>query len=257
MDMTQEALEYLHGSGSEFNVVLDEPAAVTIAINGATHTIKKEVAKRKHQFKTLGGFIDYMNSSHCKADSGVVFVGSGVVLADLKYQVPGAEHTAALQLEFSEEYNALQKLFKGVGQRELWRLLITSLDGCLPPDLLLQVGSIKIEDSKNVSSKIQNSGLADHAASAVMKMSTVDGKGNPMQYEIGLDWTWNGRIWEAFDYQFPIPIRLELDVEGPKFTFHPRRLETILRDARLLLIGELTKGLSATEGRFTVHEGQL
>lgn len=255
--MNQEALEYLRNSGSDFKVVLDQPDSVTIAINGATQEIDKTVATRKHQFKTLGGFMDYLNSGHCKSDNGVVFVGSGVVLADLQYQVPGAEHTAALQLEFSEEYNALQKLFKGVGQRELWRLLITSLDGCLPPDLLLQVGSIKIEDSKNVNSKIQNSGLSEKATSAVMKMSTVDGKGNPQQYEIGLDWLWNGRIWEALDHQFGIPIRLELDVEGPKFTFHPRRLETILRDARMLLISELTKGLSGTEGRFTVHEGQL
>lgn len=251
---TEEALQYLHASHNEPRVILDEPTRLIIALGSQLLKIEKQLPSRNHQFSTLAGFLEYMNSWHAADDKGVVFVNGSNVVADLQYQKPGS-HRAILRLEHSEEFNALNALFKGVSQKELWRLLMTKLHGCLSDTLLFEISSLKISGGDTVTSQIQKSGLANGESKRVMKIQNVDPKVGVGDFELSLEWTWTGRIWECYDTEYEIELHLELAFDGPKFTFHPRRLDKVLNQAKQDLVGTLQGNLSANQ--FTVHEGTL
>jgi hypothetical protein len=251
MDLTAESIEKLQNSGAPVTL-FEDTESMQVAMNGDVRTIIKTVPMRMHRMDTLTGLLDYLASIHAKGDSGVVFVGDSTVTVDLQYQKPGT-HTLTLTLGRSDEYNALQSLFAGVSQKQLHNLLLTKLDACIDPALFLQISSIKIGADETIESIIKPSGLTNKSGSSKISMTFSAPKGEGTHTaEIQQKWQWKGRIWEAFDDEFVIDLTLELDSNGPKFTFHPRRLDVVLRTARLALVNELKGKVPDT---FTVHEG--
>jgi hypothetical protein len=209
---------------------------------------KKEAPARRHKFASLAGFVGYLNSKHCE-EGGVVFVGPTVAHADLRYQ-SSARHQVDLTLAKAEEFDALTRLGGGVGQKDLWRLLVSKLHGCLPEALLLAVASINVKGAIAANVEIEHTGLSQGGTSEqiVVNMGTS-------QAPVNVNWQWKGRIWECFDREFTVDLRLEIAMEdaAPKFTFHAQRLETVLREAREALVAELETTITA--GRFLVFEG--
>lgn len=225
------------------------------------HTQKLTTFERSHNFVTLEGFADYLNSTHAKDDNGIIFVGPDRVFADLIYGLGDDErksvetHTLNLALGESEEFKALRRFFSPINQRDLWKLLITKLDGCIDPKLLLAIGSIRVAAAQEAKAEIDFSGLSSGAKSASVKVNFTTKEGSQASGPIRVDWTFTGRIWESFANPYVIPLRLELEEtdKGIVFTFHPRSLESVLRQARADLVAEISSKVPAD--RFTVHEG--
>lgn len=222
---------------------------------GAADILKyaKPPVERNHAFRTLDGLLKYLNSDHCKGDKGIIFVGTNAVHVELEYRAHG-KHQVRLPLAPSEEYAALMKL-KSVAQKELWRLLVTSLWGCLPPDLLAAVRSLKVSAKDEGEVEIDSSGLSQSkGTSGIIVTFPAQNRADNFA-TIADEWTFNGRIWECFDPTFEIHTRLELTNDnGLRFTFHPRRLETRLMEARASLVANIALGIPSN---FTVHEGEF
>jgi hypothetical protein len=252
--LTAETIDRLIESGHKHEIVLDEPGRQVITINGKTVEVAKTIPARNHTFATLDGLLDYLASGHCAADHGVIFVGDNLVHADLQYQQPG-KHRASLPIGASEEYAALTVLFMGVEQKMLWRSLLSKLDGCFDVELMMQISNIQIKADYVADTKIERTGLGNTKTADVTRVTFTapDGKGTKTA-DLWTKWEWEGRIWEAFDRTFKIPLTLEINTEGkaPLFLFHPRRLDAILRTAKLALVEEI-KGKAPAS--FTVHEG--
>jgi hypothetical protein len=253
--LTPETIDRLQATASDFKIVHDDPSKVFVALNGKIAEVAKFTPKRDHVFQTLDGLIAYLASAHCAKDDGILFVGDDLIHADLQYQQRGT-HRAKLPLVKSEEYKALERLMAGVPQKELWRLLLSKLDGCLPLELMLQASNIQIKGEYVSDTKIERTGLGNSNTAQVTRITYTapDGKGTKTS-DIGTNWAFMGRIWEAYDEQFEIPLTLEIkteDVKEPLFIFHPRRLDKVLREAKLALVGELNERIV---GAFTVHEG--
>lgn len=220
------------------------------------HTFKKPPVERKHSFTSLEGFLDYLNSAHCKDDAGPIFVGETDIQVDLAYGKHSIQ-SADVSLDLSEEYSALRRLFAGLGQKDLWRELISHLDGCIDKSLLLAIGQIKLRSNNESEVRIDTTGISDKFQKDMLQIAYPDAsKQGEHIATIQTDWLWMGRIWECFDREFDIRLRLEVAVtdKGLRFIFHPRRLEKILREARLALVEEIRNKIPE---QFTVHEGRL
>jgi len=218
--------------------------------------IKHPPVARDHRFTTLDGLKDYLSSDHCK-DDGVIFVSANHVDVDLQYKQHNENaQFVSLRLEPSEEFRALEFLMKGdVGQKDLWRALITTLHGCLDQSLLMTIQQIDFKAAEQDTVKIDVSGITSNAGGRHVEVTypATGGEGSQTT-TLEVDWKWTGRIWECFDREFEIDLRLELDTsDGLSFTFHPRRLESVMRTARLALVDHIADGLPK---QFTVHEGE-
>lgn len=222
------------------------------------HVIQKVAEPAEHVFTSLEGYLSYLNSDRCAPERGIIFVGQDSVAARLKYQNV-ADDMATLKLEHSEEFKGLIRLMGGVSHKDLWRLLNTHLFAALPIDLLLQVSNIKVAGKRDADIQISDVGQVDTKKGDSLRVVWSDPKadGGSRIAEIGKNWVWEGRIWGAFTKTFRVCLVLEIDAENVKFTFHAQQLETIMRNARLELVKELTEGVAkhADTARFTVHEG--
>lgn len=207
----------------------------------------------QHKFRTVMGLTDYIAAHPVDDAPGILFVGDDKVYADCAYgSREGAQ--CVLRLEPSEEYQALEKLMEGVGQKELWRALISDLDGCFDTTLLLQVSNLEFADDSKATVKIDAAGLGDATARACFRVTTT-GEGGPSSATLTLDWTWRGRIWRCFEDQADIALRLELMKKkdgGLVFIFHPKRLSEVVDNHRQRLVERIK---AAAPERFTVHEG--
>lgn len=233
-------------------------------------TFQKQRQSRNHIFESVTGFLAFLNSSHCAIavggaanDSvsalalkpGVVFTASSTnVVADIEYgaRIP---QRAILKLDSTEEFAALLQLIgeggpkdddndepEGLSQRELWRMLISKLDGCIDSGLLLAIGSLEMSADAESKSKISLAGLRDRVSTSAVRITF--GEGNTQTADLRLDWEWKGRIWNAFDREFTVPLRLEINNDlGLRFIFHARRLQKVLIDARAALTETIAEGL--------------
>ena len=207
-----------------------------------------------HGFKTLQGLCDYMESHKVDGAQGIAFVGDKVIKADCAY----GSHSGAkcnLQMDHSEEYEALVKLFEGVSQKELWRILVTELHGCVEPELLLMIGGLEIAGGDKFQVRIDHTGLSESTGSSAFVVNTLAADGSPSQARIKCDWSWTGRVWKCFPEQCRIDLRLELvklKDGGVAFVFHPRRLSEVMDAHRAALVDAL-KGM--VPENVTVHEG--
>jgi len=224
--------------------------------SGEFKTYPKDPLKRNHIFTTLEGFTDYLTSKHCAEDSGIIFVGGGDIVVDMRYGdlLP---QRARLPLNHSEEYSSLINMMGGLKQKELWRELITAQDGCLPPDLLLAIGQIQTSITGEGSAEVDNVGMGGSSSSNTVSVTfpKIGGKEQGTA-TIQVDWTWTGRVWSAFEHMSTLDLRLEIQQgeTGLLFIFHPKRLDKMRDDTRLALVEHL-KG--AGLNNFTVHEGTL
>lgn len=256
----KEALEYLIEVGEQRERVIpvhdDGTNETKLIVHKDGQSELKEFSKppveRHHSFLSVDGFVDYLNSEHCK-NGGIIFVDSSGVKADLNYLTHG-EQFVTLPLKDSEEYSALRNLMRGVDQPALWELLVTKLNDCISSDLLLAIGSMKVHRKSESESKINVTGIRDSKGvqSTIIQYQQKDG--TPQEAEIKVDWTFKGRIWECFDKEFEIKLRLVISVDDHiVFRFVPIRLDKVLLEARQALVKEIHNNL--TPERFTVHEG--
>lgn len=248
-----ETLNQIVALGAANTVVHEDSIQISVLANGVIHTIKKDNPQRGHTFTSLEGFLSYLDSDRSGAGPGVIFVGEASVKADLDYLSP-VHQSVTLPLSFSEEYEALNGLMRGIGQKDLWRLLLTKLDGCIPVDLFMQISNIRVANESKADLQIERIGLGKVNAVSAIRVTYTTGKGSETA-DVGTEWVYEGRIWESYSKKFQIPLTMEVSTDGGlKFQFHPRKLETILRQARLELVGDVNAGVSA---RFTVHEGKF
>jgi hypothetical protein len=263
MDVTKELLDRMMQVGaSSVPAVLvyeDETRKVmrVVKTNGDLELVDfmKEPPARDHGFSSLEGFLEYLNSPHCTHDSGVVFVGNDIV-ADLNYRnvVP---HRAGVELKLSAEYMALGMLLDNpLLQKDLWRMLVTQLNGCIAPSLLLAISQIRVKASDESSVKIALTGLSDRQAAASVSVLYPDPSGKCDQTaNIPVDWDWTGRLWEPFDHETVIQLRLEVVVaDGLRFRFHAANIERVQRSERQALVEKIRGALPS---QFTCYEGTL
>ncbi|MEN6536478.1 MAG: hypothetical protein ABFD89_22675 [Bryobacteraceae bacterium] len=251
--MLKEFFDRLREVGAEPRLVHTDDLKTVFSINGDLKEISIVPPLRGHKFTSLEGLIDYLNSDRSGIGTGVVFVGETQILAELAYMERRRE-TAGTALRESEEFRGLMELTKGVAQKRLWELLVTVLFDSMNKGLLLQIQNLGVKIEKDGEISIQRSGLTDAKVSAKMTITCAKAGKADERGEVNLDWTWKGRIWECWDREFEIPLTLELNVdEGLRFIFHPNRLETRLREARLALAAHLQGKLNSE--RFRVYEG--
>ena len=201
-----------------------------------------------HTMNSLDDLIAFLNSEHAGA-MGCVFVSESNVEADLNYQQHGVK-SCRLNLTVSEEFAALNKMEFGVGQQELWRLLVTKLAGCVDDALLLSVRNVAVHATNKDDVQIDNSGVVSGSSGSHVKVSMQGGSTE----QIRVDWTAKVSIWECFDLAYEIQLRLVISLDmGLKFTFHRVRLDNVMRQARADLVGLLKAGVK----NFDVFDGEL
>lgn len=211
---------------------------------------------RDHQVTTLPSFAGYL-AERAPDANGLVWVGEKSVVADLAYLSQNPQRVT-MCLREAEEFEALRKLCSQAwSQRELWRLLVTDLDGCIDRSLALQIRGIRTTGKAETNIEIEPSGLTSGSAGSTIAVTYRDPSGaGAHTAEIADQFDWRGRIWECFGVLFTVGLRLELEVgeKGLTFRFWPRRIETELARARLALVDALRQQVPAG---YTVHEGML
>jgi hypothetical protein len=230
-------------------------------------TLKKHVFERQHQFTDLDSFLAFLNrpdvgrtgfsefpdgiAHTIKAGAqGLVFISETKIAASLLYGHP-LTHTATLPILDTDESTALKELSQGVSQKELCKLLITDLDGKVDPALLLQSSSITIKAKDERQFEIQRCGLRSGKSENAVTI-TVGGE----QTTFRTDWTFKIRLWECADAEYEIPVELDVDTDrvvGLIFTFYPKGLQDILRQARKDLVEKINAALPAN---FKAYAGQ-
>lgn len=261
--MIKEAINYLVQIGQKTPQVLTvhvDPEKIHKLIchgDGKTELMQfdQQPVNREHQIFSLEDFIEYLNSDHCKNDNGIVFVEEKQAIADLAYRIHQTQRVV-LPLENSVEYDALLKLTTGVGQKELWKLLITDLDGCLPESLLAAISVIQVSSKTEGNCEIKLTGESSSRSNSGLKVTFQPKEGAELkETTIPLDWEWKGRIWECFDRVCAIKLRLEIDTDaGLRFIFNPRKMAQTLIEQRACLVEHLQEKISA---RFQIYQGNL
>lgn len=272
--MLEKALRYLLNAGAEVPQVhvVDEDDDRRLVIVNTRHEAKVESFPRMpngfaHRFYSLEGFLDFLDGEDCEGAKGIVFVGPDVVHADLYY---GSKvgRSATLEMKLAEEFVALKRILFRLpveGERngwntskDLWRLLISDLDGCFDPALELSVANLELSADSVSSVSIGDLGEVDESQSSKITLvsSGAGADGGSVKKTINKEWTWTGRIMESFDTKFEIGLRLEVDTKGCLFTFHPRGLEAVLRGYRSALVEHIDKSVME-KGRFTVYEAAV
>lgn len=212
-----------------------------------------EAPPRMHNFSTLQGFLDYLNSLHCQSGNHVVFVGSTLVDARLGYLVQPINDRVALRLEYSEEYAALTSLFQQNKAKTVWKLLANALAGAFQPALMAMISQLDIKGSATEKVTVDATGIVANSKDSHFTVSYTDSDGT-QDLPISVEWDWSGRIFEAFDHEVVIPCRLELSIKdgGLLIEFIPRRLAEVLRLNQEALVDRIKSSVPAN---VNVYEG--
>lgn len=260
MDITRDALEYLASIGEDSKVVEiadnGESIVVGVAQGGGGYDVAlypKPPIERKHYFRSLDGFMDFVNSDRSPTN-GVIFIGDDDVYADLAY----GEHVrqcARLSLAHSNERKALDVLALGVTQKELWRLLVNELNGCVDPGIELIISSINVKTNQEASIQINRLGTESGESKRQVEITYPEAKGGASaKRSIPETIAWHGRIFECFQEEFVIDLRVEVS-ESLEFVLHPMRLERMEREARARLVAEIRTRIAA-EKQWLIVEGE-
>ncbi|KKM71911.1 hypothetical protein LCGC14_1425830 [marine sediment metagenome] len=235
-------------------------------VDKAKYKIASFPPKKSHIFDTLEGFTSYLNSEHCEVTKGdpvvpgrkhIVFVGGEYVTANLSYS-SNVVHAAALSLFIAEEFEALMKLKEGVGQKDLWRLLVTDLSNSFGgPQLRLAISSLDLKRSEEQQVEIADMGLEEEGGKRIAQLTYPSLKTGETEEQrtLQLDWTFTGRFRECYSQEITVPIRIEITIQhgAPLFTFHCIGLPTIIRAYREALATHIRNEINGD--RYTVHEG--
>lgn len=223
----------------------------------------------QHEFLTVDGMVDYLKEYRIRVPR--VFVSEHNIEADLAY----GQHRrflARLLFKPSAEYAALHKLFQGLGQRDLWELLVGPLDGVLPPELLMGISKITATASVSSKSKIEVTGVEtnDRSTQVTVQFS------NSTQAQIPLDWDARLPLWDCWrprpedvegERVYAIKLRMVVEAaggNGVQFRFVPKNLDDTFQTARQdvmaylrdLLIHDVNTD-NDLDGRIEVYEGKL
>lgn len=256
--MIREAIEYLHTLGKSTPQVVnvweeDEMVLKLVSFSDGKSEIKPFVKREKdfkHTLYTLEDFVAFFNTDF--PDPVMIFVQLDGIFADLAYQTH-KNHHVVMPLLFSAEFNALTQLIQGVGQKDLWKLLITDLDGCLPETLLAAIGRIQVSTKTEGQCEIKSTGETIQEGKSGIKIVFQPKEGAEFkEATIPLDWEWKGRIWECFDEVCSIRLRMEIDTKnGMRFIFNPRQLDRVLTQHRQALVQKLRDDLPG----FYIYQG--
>lgn len=186
-----------------------------------------------------------------------VFVGKEAVQAKWNMDNHGPKDSAALPLVACESWKALQQLIAGVGQKELHKLLTTSLFGCIGERLALQISLLSHYVQQNCDVAIARTGLADVAISERLSLRFTGG-GEDQTEEIGVEWTYTGPVWTCYDAPISVPLRMVISKEkdaGLRFEFAPLGLEALMLAYRRGLADDVADGLG--ESGIPVYVGSV
>lgn len=226
--------------------------------SGTIDVQKQWETHRDHVFYSVAELIDYLNSRHTEADQGVVFIGKRKVTAVLRYgKLPhqGEAPKAVLPLAHTQEFEAVQSLSEGIPHKDVWRILATTLRGCVGEELLLAVAQVQVKKKSDQQYTVSsfNSGVEGQKT---IEVQFPNSNGGTNQARFETDWVFTIPVYECLEADYSIQTRLEIDAEGNLiFFFHLIRLHDVMRQVRLDLIEEIRGGL--TNDRFTVHEGEF
>lgn len=258
--MDQKTIEEIRDSlaGVKFEAVLSDENRMIVAIRDANgkgvklQEVQKNPHRRAHQFHSVQGLLEYVNHDRAANDIGAIFIGKERVAVDFNYRNPVAE-VGAMPLGFAEEFRELLKLRGGVSQRELRRMLVTTLADAFPPDLAVAISSIYVKDKSEETIAIDMMGVKHGSSITGYQVSFVDDRAQSQAVTLSNRWLWKGRIYDASEATYEIPAVLEIEPKPLGFTFHVPRLEDALRAARL----DLTKAIREKAPKhYAVYEGE-
>lgn len=260
MDMTQAAILEIQKISPEAKVLLDDNERLIYFTDGDTKTIAKNTDGYPggHAFGTLAGLLDYLQSDIAgnEAEPVAVFVNQNDIVAMIDYPTL-PKKSVKISLDDSEEMAALRRLFNPISQKDLWRVLMTDLDGCIPPELAYAISNMDIKIDGDISVKIGPAGAGSKSASEKITVNLPTGKGDKT-VDLSRKWEFKGRMWRCFDREAAIELTLEVHTDnGVGFQFHPKRLDKVVDENRAALVAEIRKALNANEveSRFLVFEG--
>lgn len=268
-----ESLKYLVDIGRQEKKVVpvfedDWQITQLVYSDGNWHieTFAKPGPKRHHVFRTLESFMNYTNAQipvpsvveeDVSYDGYVIFVDDGKVEALFDYRGHREEkERISLPLVRADEYGALLDIKDDenpITQRDLWKLLISNLDGCLDPALMVAISQINLQAERIKNCQIDTTGISQSSDRNQVRLVFSGAKGD-VSTSIPTDWTWKGRIWECFDRTYEIGLRMEVRQNGDTlgFVFHPRRLASVYQKAKMDLVRDIKSRLIHTIG---VYEG--
>jgi hypothetical protein len=210
---------------------------------GAKATIERMPRARKRrrlEFLSLGSFADWV--SHFDPDGNpVVLVDEEAVVAQWNLTGHEAAHVARLPLELSESWRALERLFAGVGQQELHKLLSTSLSGHVDDLLMMQIAKLSHVSTSELNVDIKRTGLGDAQARQAMRLFFSGPEGQD-DADIEVNWEYIGPVWTCFQEPITIPLRMVISKQekgGLVFEFAPVGKEAALIAYRGALCVEL------------------
>lgn len=173
-----------------------------------------------------------------------VFVNMTHVEVDRNYG-GHRQDRALMALVKSDEWNALEACAEGVGQKELWRLLVSKLAGCYDESLLMYIRSVKITDDNQGKVEISTVGSVSSSAGRIIKVRM-----GAEEKDIPETWKFSVRVWNQMSLSYDVDTRLEIDTEKAKFIFHPIRLCDVYERALEDIQHELARdGVTIYRGR--------
>ena len=225
----KDAAAYLVKLGEEkIAQVHDDGRTVWMQTPGGIRDYRKVAAVpgRSHALHSLASLVDYVTGPFCDASKTTVFVSREKLYGDCRY---GTDETQRLTmpLALSPEYVALQKLFAGVGQKDLWRLLVTDLAQALDPGLVLAIGSLeRATKGSDVGTVDATTGLV--SGSREFAVSVVS-KGVSQEVKLQPNYLFSGPLVTAIEGKYEIGLRLDMDStdRGLVFRFHPIGLDRV------------------------------
>lgn len=224
-------------------------------------------APRHHEFETVDGFVEYLNSAHCVEERwaertspsdaphgntrrGLVMVGD-LVEADLAYRERTTEQAARLRLLETQEFAGLGSLLRAQGVKDAWRVVTTVCRDSFVPELGAQLSVLRVLSARREELDIDYTGLGggrDHASCRVVVGQSEQG--------FSTDWDWEGSLWRCFDYPVTVQVRVELEKaeKGLEVRFHLLNLPEVVLETRRALVMALRARVPA---HFEVYEGSF
>ena len=264
MMLPKETVELLLKTGRDtenvFNVHENSHDRILLVREGTDGALvervyRKELPGQSFQLSSVASFVQFLVDRGTASTD--VWVGPYVVMADLDRATPQL-WMANLLLPPSEEMKALQRLFAGVYQKDLWRLLSTDLFDSFPDSLLMSVSSIRTKKEIGRQVDFSVTGIESSKANQTISVEFQDGD-QRRDVSIGVEWPWTGRLWSCWDRQDTIHTRLQLDYDDDKhallFTFHARRLSEVYETARDALVEHLVAAFRDYESPPQIYNG--
>lgn len=255
--------------------VYETPFEKVVLVEGSRETVPRHFS-RVHYFNGLESLVAWLNDPNFvesddleypaaatrprEADlGGAVFVGFATncpVILGVPFYGSPRELSCRMDLELSEEFQALLEFSQGMGPVELRKELVTRLDGCFDGLLLRAVQEIRVSKEGMSHLKIDQLGVTSEKGESAIRVTYPHAEnGGGVPFTLPSDWLWRGRLWDEFDREVEIPCRLEIQAgEGLRYIMHPSRVDTHVRLAREALVAQLRGQLAP---RYRVYDGSF